>query len=223
MIRILNLIGMALVLGTAGAQAADELKVADFSLGVDTQGVPLGWQLKERTGHADFSMLNCEGLHALQLRSASTSYAFQREVKADLKQFPILSWKWKVTKVPQGGSFRKSATDDQAAQLFLAFSRTRSIVYIWDSSAPEGYMGDAPAPPFMTIKVVVVRSRPSDLGKWLTETRNVYDDYRKLFGSQDEPPPVRGLRLQINSQHTKSSAESYFADISFHKAAAPLP
>jgi hypothetical protein len=74
-------------------------------------------------------------------------------------------------------------------------------------------MEDAPAPPFMTIKAVVMRSGTADLGTWINETRNVYDDYRKLFG--EEPPAVRGVRLQINSQHTETSAESYFADVEF--------
>jgi hypothetical protein len=69
--------------------------------------------------------------------------------------------------------------------------------------------------PLMTVKVVVVRSGPAETGKWITESRNVYEDYKKLYGS--EPPTVNGVRLQINSQHTKTSAESYFADVVFKK------
>jgi hypothetical protein len=69
--------------------------------------------------------------------------------------------------------------------------------------------------PFMHVKVVVVRSGPAGAGKWMTETRNVYEDYRKLFG--EEPPPIKGMRLQINSQHTGTAAESYFADVAFQK------
>jgi hypothetical protein len=45
----------------------------------------------------------------------------------------------------------------------------------------------------------------------------VYDDYKKLFG--EEPRAVEGVRLQINSQHTETSAESNFADVVFEKAA----
>jgi hypothetical protein len=106
-------------------------------------------------------------------------------------------------------------TDDQAAQLFVAFSKTRAIVYIWDTSAPQGLMENAPAPPFMSIKAVVVRSGPAELGKWLTETRNVYEDYKRLYGDNGRPPVVRGMRLQINSQHTRTSAECSFADVAF--------
>lgn len=195
------------------AFGADRVVIADFSTGVDASGVPKGWQLKEKSGKADFSLVQDEGVHAVSLRSTNTSFSLQKEVKVDLKQYPILSWKWKAAKLPKGGDFRKSKTDDQAAQLFLAFSRTRSIVYLWDSTAPQGLMEDAPSPPFMTIKAVVVRSGAADLGKWITETRNVYEDYRKLFG--EEPPSVSGVRIQINSQHTETSAESLFGDVVF--------
>jgi Protein of unknown function (DUF3047) len=206
-----------LVANCLGASAADQIKVGDFSGGTDEHGAPKNWQLKEKTGHADFSLVQADGVSALKLRSASTSYCFQRELKNDLSQYPLLTWKWKVDSVPRGGDFRKSSTDDQAAQLFVAFNKHQTIVYLWDSTAPEGLMADAPSPPFVSIKAIVVRSRPDQMGRWITETRNVLDDYRRLYGSSGAPPVITGMRLQINSQHTRSSAESSFADIAFRK------
>ena len=198
-------------------QAGDSIVIADFSLPVGASGVPAGWELKEKNGKADFAVVKDGDVAAGRFRSANTSFSLQKKVDVDLKQYPLLTWKWKVTKLPAGGDFRKSKTDDQAAQIFVAFSKTKAIVYIWDTTAPEGLMEDAPAPFFMTIKAVVVRSGPAELGKWITETRNVYEDYKKLYGESDKTPVVSGTRLQINSQHTKSSAESYFADVVFQK------
>jgi hypothetical protein len=62
---------------------------------------------------------------------------------------------------------------------------------------------------------MVVRSGSDDAGRWITEKRNVWDDYRALFG--EEPPVLAGIRLQINSQHTATSGESFFADLVFQK------
>lgn len=202
-----------LLLSRAGA--TDEVVIADFSTWRSAKEVPPGWELKVRSGKADFQVSKDGDLYALLLRSSDSSFSFQKGVKVDVKRYPLLSWKWKVTELPKGGDFRRSRTDDQAAQLFLAFTRTRSIVYLWDTTAPQGLMEDAPAPPFMSVKAVVVRSGPADKGKWLTEARNVYEDYRKLYG--EDPPPVSGVRIQINSQHTGSSAESSFADVVFKK------
>ncbi len=201
-----------LLAGTA--QAEQPLVVADFTLGSDSKGVPKGWQLKEKAGHADFSVRELGGLTALVLRSADTSYSFQREVNVDIRRYPVLSWKWRVDRLPTGADFRRTKTDDQAAQLFLAFSRSQTLVYLWDTSAPQGLMQDAPSPPFMKIKAVVVRSGPAELGKWISETRNVYEDYRKAFGD-DVKSIVSGMRLQINTQHTRTSAESAFAEVEF--------
>jgi hypothetical protein len=213
---ILNALAVSFLFLSSVAGAVDDRRViADFSASVGEKGVPQGWKLEKKYGKADFAVVRDGDLNAVRFRSSNTSFSLQKEVSVDLKKFPLLTWKWKVTKLPVGGDFRRSKTDDQAAQLFLAFSKTKAIVYIWDTTAPQGTMGNAAAPFFMSIKVVVVRSGAADTGKWLTEVRNVYDDYKKLFG--DEPAEVAGVRLQINSQHTGTSAESYFADVVFMK------
>src|ERR1043165_7341656 len=124
---------LIIALSLARCLHADERNcVGDFSLGADERGAPKGWQLKEKLGQAQFSLTKVDGLDALMLRSTNTSFSFQREVRTDLSDYPILSWKWKVTKLPEGGDFRSRRTDDQAAQLFVAFNRSKSIVYIWD-------------------------------------------------------------------------------------------
>jgi hypothetical protein len=200
---------------TAPAWAMERVVVADFSSGVDKNGIPLGWQLKAKSGKADFAIIKDGNIHAVHLRSKDNSFAFQKLVKVDTRNYPLLSWKWKVTKLPRGADSRTPKADDQAAQLFIAFSDAKVIVYLWDTTAPLGSMEDVPAPPFLTIKAIVLRSGDMETGKWITETRNAYQDYRKLFDG--EPPPVVGMRLQINSQHTDTSAESYFADVVFKR------
>jgi hypothetical protein len=197
------------------AWATQSLVIGDFSVGVDEEGIPLGWELKERSGKADFTLLRDGDIHALCLRSEDTSFSFQKPLDIDPREFPVISWKWKVTKLPQGGDFRKWGKDDQAAQLFVAFSNADVIVYIWDTTAPRGHVDDAWSPPFISIKAVVLQSGRAQIGKWLTETRNVYHDYRELF--EKEPPRIAGIRIQINSQHTETSGESFFADVLFER------
>lgn len=209
------IIAAAVLLLVLPAFAGDRIVIADFNRAAEGTVMPNDWQLKERSGKAEVRIVRDEGVPAIRLTSANSSFSLQKEVKVNLRESPVLTWKWKITKLPTGGDFRKAETDDQAAQLFLAFSKTRAIVYIWDTSAPQGTIGDAAAPFFMSIKAVVVRSGARDSGRWITESRNVYEDYKKLF--QEEPGPVAGVRLQINSQHTGTSAESYIADVAFRK------
>jgi len=60
-----------------------------------------------------------------------------------------------------------------------------------------------------------VRSGPADLGKWLTQRRNVADDYRRIYGSPPENPGI--ISIAIDSDDTSSSAESFFGPILFRK------
>ena len=212
---LLNLLAFVFISSLSTVWAESPLVIADFSSEVDKNGIPSGWQLKERAGKADLAVIKEGNIHALRMRSSNDSFAIQKRVSVSTQQYPILSWKWKVIELPKGGDFRKSITDDQAAQLFLAFSNRKIIVYIWDTTAPQGLIGDAWSPPFTSVKAIVVRSGPTETGKWITETRNAHEDFKNLFGQ--EPPPITGIRLQINSQHTESTGESFFADVVFGK------
>jgi hypothetical protein len=52
----------------------------------------------------------------------------------------------------------------------------------------------------------------AEANRWIAESHNAAD-YLRAFGKL--APHMKGLRLQINSQHTGSAAESYFADLVF--------
>lgn len=213
---IAGLLGLGLIpVPPVGAQ---DVVVANFDQATDP--VPPGWELSENKGTADLALVFDGENQALKLRSEVSSFSLNKELGIDLTKTPYLEWQWKITELPTGGDFRQRATDDQAAQLFVVFNwgmfRKEAIVYIWDSTAPVGTMARAPSPPlypFLRIHAVVVRSGEADKGEWITETRNVAEDYKKLFGS--EPKNVKGIRIQINSQHTQSQAEAYWRSVRF--------
>jgi hypothetical protein len=207
-------LGPALCLIPASGLGAQQVVVVDFSREKDK--VPQGWELSENEGKADLGLVSDTVGQVLRLRSESSSFAIQKAVDIDLRQTPILAWQWKVAELPKGGNFFQRSTDDQAAQLVLAFSWRRFITYIWDSTAPAGTMADAPSPPLRSIKAVVVRSGEASKGTWITETRNVREDYKQLFG--DDVEKVVGVRIQINSQYTKSQAESLWKSVTFKAA-----
>jgi hypothetical protein len=178
--------------------------------------LPDGWQLRVNRGAPDITLIGEPSGRVLRFKSNKSSFALERGVDVDVTQFPLLAWTWKVSEVPAGGDFRRSATDDQAAQVLVAFADRRILTYIWDSSAPKGVWQSASSIPLVHIFALVCHSGREELNQWLPETHNLVEDYRKVYGR----PPVRvkGIRLQINSQHTGSSAESYFGDISFRSA-----
>jgi hypothetical protein len=175
--------------------------------------LPSGWQVKVTHGTPEISVTRETEGQFLHLKSHRSSYGLERGVDVDPAQFPYLAWQWKVTQLPQGGDFRRGRSDDQAAQVLVAFSDRRLLTYLWDTSAPKGAMQNTNAIPLLHIFAVVCESGSGEANRWIREVRNVREDYQRAFGKSTVR--IKGIRLQINSQHTGTSAESYFGEVSF--------
>lgn len=179
--------------------------------------LPDGWNVKMNHGIPEISTGSSADGTYLRLQSHKSSFALERGVDVDVTQYPFLSWRWKVGELPRGGDFRRPSTDDQAAQVLVAFQDRRVVSYIWDSTAPKGTMESASSIPLVHIFAVVCESGAEQMNRWISEGRNLADDYEKAYGRR--PPHVKGIRLQINSQHTGTSAESEFAEVTFRSTA----
>lgn len=202
--------------GVAGEKGI--LVVDSFSQGVNAKGIPIGWELEETPGSSSKIALEGEKEdYFLRLLSVGDAFGLRKDISFDIRKYPYLSWQWKVSKLPQGGDIRKRETDDQAGQVYVLFPKwpttinTRSVGYIWDTLAPIGLSGTSTA--YRKMKYVVLQSGATKLNQWVSERRNVLEDYKNLF--QETPPTVGALLLYINSQHTRSSAECFYANIFF--------
>ena len=174
---------------------------------------PSSWQIKVNHGTPQIGSCTDGDGPCLHLKSVKSSFALERGVDVDASQMPYLAWSWKVTQLPPNGDFRHSATDDQAAQLMVGFADRRVISYLWDSTAPKGTVQNASAIPLVHIMAVVCQSGTAQANQWISETHNVAADYQRAYGKP--APRVKGLRIQINSQHTGAVAESYFGEVAF--------
>jgi len=64
-----------------------------------------------------------------------------------------------------------------------------------------------------SVTFIVVHSGSVQLGQWVTERRNVREDYRMAFGEEPENPPV--IALSIDTNDTKSFSETFIGQIRF--------
>ena len=195
--------------------------VGDFSKTTIVDGVPSGWEKKEDKGK-----LNCliekdeQGKPVLHIKSNNASGGIHKVIEIDVKQYPYFTWKWKVIKIPPKGDVRKKGTDDQAGNIYVAFPggfpelvRSKIVSYLWDSNAPKGLMTTSPKRG--NTKNIVVENGSEKLGEWITEKRNVYEDYKKLFG--EEPPKTAKVSIWIDSDDTESEAEAFYDNLMFMK------
>ena len=190
-------------------EALIALDTANWSSG----RLPSEWQIKVTHGKPEISVCSDAAGPCLHMKSVKSSFALERSVDVDPFQMPYLAWRWKVAQIPQGGDFRHSLTDDQAAQVMVAFADRRVVSYIWDSTAPKGVEENAGFIPLVHVFAVVCESGGTGLNQWVAESRNLAADYQRAYGKP--APRVKGLRLQINSQHTGTIAESYFGEVAF--------
>jgi hypothetical protein len=221
--RKVVLLPLAVLLVAVAAWAADTAVVADWSkYPVGTKGIPEGWKGGDwGSPKYDFQVVEVDGQRALHLKSEGDSSTISRDIKGkiNLQQTPILEWRWKVTKLPRGADARKSATDDEAGQIYVTWPRwpealrSQIIGYIWDTTAPVGstFKSDKTA----TVTYVVVESGPGKLGQWITERRNVAEDFKKIYGEAPESPGA--ISISIDSDDTKSSAEAFVGTVLFRK------
>jgi len=217
-LSVLLLVALASVVSAQGARFV----VEDWSKGpVGHKGVPPGWKAQNwGSPKYDFEIVN-DGTHnVLRMLSDGDSSTINKEIKVDCKDFQVLQWNWKVVTLPKGADARKKATDDQAAQIYVTFPRfpaavrSRVIGYIWDSTAPAGLTIKSQKTGLVTY--IVMRSGEADLGKWLTESRNVCEDYRKIYG-EDPDEKMEAVSLGIDSDDTKSKAEAFIGEVLFRK------
>jgi hypothetical protein len=194
--------------------------VSRFENAKMVDGAPEGWELQVKEGNPTISLEKSGVQTHVRLFSKSNSFGIKKVFELDSKEYPFLNWKWKVSKLPEKGDFMKKETDVQAAQLYVMFPRfparlnTEFVAYYWESN-PQNKGREGTSVVWSKAKIIVLQAGKDQLNQWVSEKRNVYEDYKKLFGK--EPPAVGGVGFYINSQHTRSEAESFLADIHFSK------
>ena len=182
--------------------------------------LPLGWDLKEFTGHAGVGIVRDEGHVALRLQTERSSFALYRDVVVDLREYRMLEWWWKAVRLPSGGNASERPTDDQVAQIYIViprwpFPRINSDVvgYLWDTRAPVG--AKITSPQANNVRSIVVESGYQRLGFWVREERDVHQDYVDLFGR--EPSRVGKIAIMSDSNDTRSESEALIDDLIFFR------
>jgi hypothetical protein len=178
-----------------------------------------GWEEKIFKGKVLYSVKTDGTGHYLDAYSKNAASGILRWLKFNPRKAPMVSWKWKVIKFPdkKKGVYEDNwwiEKDDYAARFYIIFPkfpffRFKCLEYIWDKNLPKGAV--LTNPNFNNLKIIVAESGGENMEKWVTEERNVYEDYRKLFRA--EPGNVGAIAIMTDSENTASSAETHYNDI----------
>lgn len=205
------------ILATEDEQKKTELIVEDFSSN-DPSGknLPSGW-FASRKEISMFSMLRdgSEKFLRIQTKGGCTSIGKQQKFSVD--QFPLLSWKWRIHKLPAAGNETQMKKNDSGAGVYVffkgKFKLNNIIKYVWSSTLAAGT--ETCSPYNKRTRIIVLKSGAEKAGKWIRETVNIQDDYRRLFGHN--PPEIEGIGILSDADNTGSEAMADYDEIKLLK------
>lgn len=233
-------ISFLLFISLVRAENSNEFVIDRFSEKVNANGLPAGWEeLKfKKISPTHYSLVKEREKFVLKAESRASASGLLKKVNLNPKEVPILVWRWKVEKVLEKADATKKSGDDYPARIYVAFrydpaqatlwEKTKygtakkiygsyppkgALNYIWNNRLPEGTVLDNAYT--NRTKMIVVRSGKEKVGQWVSEERNIYEDYKKLF--QTEPPMIEFIAVMSDTDNTGESAVAYFDDIVFRK------
>ena len=157
-------------------------------------GKPRGWEFLWFLGVSDiFDEADHGGARCIHCRTRGNVGILQKDVVLPLTPDTRLCWDWKIAALPSRLREDTSASHDYLS-VAVEFENGRDITYHWSWELPPGYGYWCPLPTWRDREFhVVVRSGTAHLGAWLSESRNVFEDYRFYMGQ----PPERILRVWL--------------------------
>lgn len=215
MILILSHVVLISFLLSTRCDAQEIFKIIDQFSAKSIANQIAGWKEKSFIGKTKYAIIELDGNHVLHARADSAASGLFKEIKYDPKQWPYLSWRWKVIRLPEKGDARFKATDDYGGRVYVVFPhflkwKTKTISYIWARKLPKGEHIPNPWLPQNAV-MLAVQSGTDSLGMWITEKQNVFEDFKRIFGS--DPPQAGAIAIMSDSDNTGGVAEAFYDDI----------
>ena len=212
------MIGLVLLfLPRAGSPTPEKVATEKIAIGVFTgereaDGLPKGWQpftFRKIKSHTQYRVVQDGGRFVVRAEARAAASMLYKKVHVSTKTHPTLRWSWKIENLLKRGDPTQKSGDDYPARVYVTFQDRTAINYLWESRFPKGRV--VPNPYTDDVQMFIVESGPEHLGKWVTETRNLHDDYKQAFGR--EPPALLAISLMTDTDNTGESAIAYYADI----------
>lgn len=206
-----------------------------------------GWQTLKPAPDANdtrYSLVPDAGTVVLNAQADSSMSGLIHPVRIDIRRYPLLRWRWKVSAPLNGADMTQKSGDDYAARIYVMFdypaeklsfgTRTKlrlaealygqriptaALNYVWDNRQPVGTI--QPNTYTDRARMIVVRSGAARAGKWITETRDLAADFRAAFG--EHAPDIVAVALASDTDNTGESVTAWYGDIEFLPAVSAEP
>ena len=157
-----------------------------------------------------------DGTTVLQLQCNKSTGGVIIAPPVDLNKTPIMRWRWRILNYPNGADGRDPKKDDQPIGIYLGMQdglfKKKSVAYRWEDLTPKGFEGTVTYAKILSVHYITMRDNKAKAGVWVTETRNVAEDFKRVYG---KVPKKFGLSVIGNSQYTQSNTVAELDFIEF--------
>lgn len=188
---------------------AEELVIGNFSI----EGLA-GWERKSFKGITEYRLTQENDTTVVKATSQGTASGLVKKVSFDPKKYRYLRWSWNILHTISGGDEKTKAGDDYAARIYVVFPgkyfwQTKAINYIWANHLKTG---TSIANAYTSSAIMVaVQSGSNSTGQWHAEKRDIFTDYKNLFGS--DPGQVSAIAIMTDTDDTGEKAIAWYGDI----------
>lgn len=190
-----------------------------ISIGQFSTGSLHGWEEETFDGKTAYSFVVDAGsdTKVLQAASANSASGLFFKQRIDLNKTPFLHWSWKTASQFKNTNENTKAGDDFVARIYVVidggffFWKTLALNYVWSSSHQTGEKWDNPYTSHATM--FAVESGSTNLGQWVSYTRNVKQDLKALIGQDVQY--IDAIAIMTDTDNSGLQATTYFGDIYF--------
>jgi len=211
--------------------------VTPFSIASPGSAWPGGWHVEAVTKlrkPSTYLLVNDNGTTVAEGSADRSASGLVQYVDIDPQERPIMVWRWKLLRPPEGADTTQPTGEDAALRIMVSFAgdiqklpfRERilfdqvkaisgvdvpyaTLEYVWGSgAAKESVVINSHT---TRVRILLVESGPEPIGQWITETRDVVADFRRAFG--EEPGRITGVALYTDADATGSRSEGLYGDI----------
>lgn len=226
--------------GLSSTPGAENKHFLGFQQEKDSDSIPTGWEVIPyfRTPKNEMSLSKEGDITVLNVKSLGSASALLKRVDVDIREFPVLVWRWKINRVVGMAIENQKDRNDSAARIRVIFGerggkprplppqieelfkslgiertapepRGFKIDYIWGNRLPQGEMFDYPGS--RNHKVVVVESGKAKANQWIWEKRNLVEDFELLF--EAAPPGLAGIVILTDTDQTNEGVEAWYSSL----------
>lgn len=159
----------------------DGIVAAELARLQSPRKLPAGWRNFFMLGGGPV-IFNDIGNGAISVEPLKNAGILQRSVGIELKPQTKLSWRWIVEELPSRLPENQLTSHDYLS-IAAEFDDGQDLTYFWSSSLPIGTAFRCPIPRWTPLEShMAVRSGFADLGKWVSDERDIYADYKEHIG-----------------------------------------